>query len=213
MSRYNKVVIMSFMGAMLIMAVTATAGFATFGAASDSLILNNYSLTDPFMSLSRLAVAVSLLFSYPLAFSGLRQGFLDLFGDFIIGAGSTMEQRQAIFTPVTIGLLSLITSMAFVLKDIRILLAFGGATYGNCIIYLFPSLMMIKTILALSKSSSPSTSSRSTTRSTTTGGSSSSVLAGMSTATLSSILLPAVTAIVGLIMGVVGTVRALQTLV
>jgi Transmembrane amino acid transporter protein len=211
---------------MLIMAVTATAGFATFGAASDSLILNNYSLTDSFMSTSRLAVTISLLFSYPLAFSGLRQGFLDLFGDFIIGASSsssssssgtrssstTMEQRrQAIFTPVTIGLLSLITAMAFVLKDIRILLAFGGATYGNCIIYLFPSLMMIKTILATSKSSSAAaSSSRLTARSTTTGSSSSVIV---STSTLPSILLPAATAMVGLILGVVGTIRAVQTFV
>jgi hypothetical protein len=193
------------------MSLTVTAGFATFGAASDSLILNNYSLTDSFMALSRLAVTVSLLFSYPIAFTGLRQGFLDLFGDLILGAAnSTMEQRQALFTPVTIGLLSLITTIAFNVKDIRILLALSGATWGNCVIYLFPSLMMIKTILTSrsSSSSSSTSSSKSTSTSTTT----SSVIAGMSPSTLSSILLPAATGIVGLILGAVGTGRAIHTL-
>jgi Transmembrane amino acid transporter protein len=229
MDRYNKVVRYSFTAAIFIMAVTATAGFATFGAASDALILNNYSLTDSWMSLSRLAVTVSLLFSYPLAFSGLRQGFMDLFADFILARTAaatslslsssnsssssmtpttTMEQRrQALFTPVTIGLLTLITCMAFVVKDIRILLALSGATWGNCVIYLFPSLMMIKTILASSSSSSSSKSSSSSspTRSIAR-------ITGMSTATLSSILLPLTTGIVGLILGVIGTARAIQTL-
>jgi Transmembrane amino acid transporter protein len=230
MDRYNKVVRYSFTAAIFIMAVTATAGFVTFGAASDALILNNYSLTDSWMSLSRLAVTVSLLFSYPLAFSGLRQGFMDLFADFILARTAaatslslsssnssssssmtpttTMEQRrQALFTPVTIGLLTLITCMAFVVKDIRILLALSGATWGNCVIYLFPSLMMIKTILASSSSSSSSKSSSSSspTRSIAR-------ITGMSTATLSSILLPLTTGIVGLILGVIGTARAIQTL-
>jgi Transmembrane amino acid transporter protein len=216
MARYNQVVLYSFTGAIVIMAVTATAGFATFGAASDALILNNYSLTDSWMSLSRLAVTVSLLFSYPLAFSGLRQGFLDLFADSILartantantGSNSrtlTVEQRrQSLFTPVTIGLLTLITSMAFVVKDIRILLALSGATWGNCVIYLFPSLMMIKTILATSSSSRSSSKSASSGR---------VMIAGMSTSTLSSISLPLTTGIVGLILGAIGTTRAIQTL-
>lgn len=192
MSRYNRVVGLSFMGAILLMAVTAAAGFATFGSASDSLILNNYAVTDTLMSVSRFAVALSLLFSYPLAFVGVREGFLDLLGEKMLGV-TTVEQRQAISDPLSIALLALITGMAFVVKDIRIILALGGATWGNCVIYLFPSLMMIKTILSSSSSSSRRSSS--------------------SNNSSKSIILPAATGIVGLCLGVVGTVKALQTLV
>ena len=45
-------------------------GFLTFGKACDGLVLNNYGSTDVLMGLSRVAVAVSLVFSYPLAFTG-----------------------------------------------------------------------------------------------------------------------------------------------
>jgi hypothetical protein len=38
-------------------------GYLTFGAATDGLILNNYSTKDTLMSLSRVAVAISLVFS------------------------------------------------------------------------------------------------------------------------------------------------------
>jgi hypothetical protein len=53
-------------------------GFLTFGSASSGLILNNYSTKDSLMGLSRIAVAVSLVFPHPLAFVGLRDGVLDL---------------------------------------------------------------------------------------------------------------------------------------
>jgi hypothetical protein len=42
------------------------------------MILNNYATKDALISLSRFAVAVSLVFSYPLLFVGTREGIFDL---------------------------------------------------------------------------------------------------------------------------------------
>jgi len=59
---------------MAFFSIVGAVGFATFGKASQGLILNNYANTDAVMGFSRIAVFVSIVFSYPLAFVGLRDG-------------------------------------------------------------------------------------------------------------------------------------------
>lgn len=61
--RFNRVVFVSFAIAILIFASITSVGYLTFGAATDGLILNNYSTKDVLMSVSRIAVAISLVFS------------------------------------------------------------------------------------------------------------------------------------------------------
>ena len=96
-------------------------GFLTFGKSCDGLVLNNYAGTDMWMGLSRIAVAVSLVFSYPLAFTGCRDGFLDL-------AKIPVDKRSArTLNLVTVMLLGVITSAACKLRDVSFVLAFGGA--------------------------------------------------------------------------------------
>lgn len=175
--RFNRVVALSFAGAVLLMAVTAVAGFATFGAGCSSLILNNYAAKDSLMSLSRAAVTVSLMFSYPLAFVGVREGLLDLLK-------VPMQKRDRLSDPLSVGLLAIITGLAFMLKDIGVILALGGATWGNCVIYLFPAVMLVK---AAQKDGSDSELKKQVPRAIGTG-------------------------LLGLCLGAVGTVRALQNL-
>jgi amino acid permease len=62
-ARYNTVVGTSFGISIVIMALLTALGFLTFGSASSGLILNNYSTKDSLMSLSRVAVAFSIVFS------------------------------------------------------------------------------------------------------------------------------------------------------
>jgi hypothetical protein len=81
------------------------------------------------------AVAVSLVFSYPLAFTGCRDGFLDL-------AKIPVENRNAsVLNLVTISLLGMVTVLACSLTDVSFVLAFGGATLGNALTYVYPALM------------------------------------------------------------------------
>lgn len=110
-------------------------GFSTFGKACDGLVLNNYAGGDTLMGISRIAVSLSLLFSYPLAFTACREGFLDL-------AKVPMERRSAgIMNFVTISLLAGITYLATSLTDVSFVLAFGGAMLGNALTYVFPAMM------------------------------------------------------------------------
>jgi amino acid permease len=132
LARFGRVTSISFAAASLLMGITAAAGFLTFGMASQSVILANYAVNDNLMSASRIAVALSLFFSYPLAFLGVRQGVIDLFE----------IKGDKWFTPLTVLCLAVVTGLALVVKDIGIILALGGATWGNAVIYLFPSLML-----------------------------------------------------------------------
>ena len=124
MPRFNTVVAASYAGAVTLMSSLALAGFGTFGGASASMILNNYAVSDKLMSLSRAAVAVSLLFTFPLAFLGVREGVMDLLS-------IPAEKRKKITDPLTILLLTAVTCMAMVLKDIRLILSVGGAAWGK----------------------------------------------------------------------------------
>jgi len=62
-ARYNAVVGWSFGFSILLMGFITAMGFLTFGESCSGLVLNNYATTDTWMSGSRIAVAVSLVFS------------------------------------------------------------------------------------------------------------------------------------------------------
>jgi amino acid permease len=134
--RYRTVVYLSFGISILLMAGMASMGFLTFGSASSGLILNNYSPGDALIFGSRLAVAVSLVFSYPLAFQGCRDGILDL-------CRLTPKQRadDNLTNLTTLLLLSVVTFLAIVLKDVSLVLSVGGATLGNALTYVYPAIM------------------------------------------------------------------------
>ena len=88
------------------------------------------------MSISRVAVAVSIVFSYPLAFAGLRDGAVD-----ILGASAEKKANNGYLNKMTAILLGGITALAWKVKDLAFVLSFGGATLGNALIYVYPALM------------------------------------------------------------------------
>jgi len=133
--RFNSVVSWGFGISIFLMGFISMIGFLTFGKACDGLVLNNYAGSDMWMGFSRIAVAVSLVFSYPLAFTGCRDGFLDL-------AKVPVDKRSSrTLNIVTVTLLGVITCCACKLTDVSFVLAFGGATLGNALTYVYPALM------------------------------------------------------------------------
>mmetsp|Transcript_10660 Transcript_10660/g.16002 ORF Transcript_10660/g.16002 Transcript_10660/m.16002 type:complete len:495 (-) Transcript_10660:116-1600(-) len=133
--RYNKVVSTSFLLSILTFAGIASLGFLTFGANANGLILNNYSNKDTLMAFSRVAVALSIVFSYPLAFVGFRDGVIDLLQI------PSEKRTNAKLNQLTVVLLSIVTVLASKVKDLSFLLSFAGATLGNALIYVFPAMM------------------------------------------------------------------------
>lgn len=134
-SRFNKLVGSSFAISILTFIAMSAFGFLTFGSASSGLILNNYSNKDTLMGLSRIAVAISLVFSYPFAFAGCRDGVLDLM------KVPADKRSNSLLNKLTVAILSTVTGLALVLKDVSFVLSFGGATLGNALIYVYPALM------------------------------------------------------------------------
>jgi amino acid permease len=139
MTRFHKVIGWSFATSIALYALITSFGFLTFGAAANGLILNNYSAGDALASISRIAVAISITCSYPLIFAGSRDGLLDLFK-------IPMKQRdQALVNKATMAILTVVTVMASQLRDLGIVAAVGGATFGTALVFVYPAVMFLKT--------------------------------------------------------------------
>jgi amino acid permease len=123
--RFLTVVVASFGIAIGLFATIGTFGFLTFGSAAQGLILNNYAAKDVWMSLSRVAVAISLVGSYPLAFVGARDGLLDVL--------AVQKKTPQLLNTITIALLSALTVAALLIPDVSFVLAFAGYVLCVCV--------------------------------------------------------------------------------
>jgi len=133
--RYNQLVVTSFAISIVVFCAATALGFATFGKASAGFILTNYAAKDSLIGFSRIAVAFSLIFTYPLVFVGCRDGFMELIK-------FPTEKRTASYQDkLTFVLLGIVTFLAMVLKDVSIVLSLAGSTLGNALIYVLPAVM------------------------------------------------------------------------
>jgi amino acid permease len=139
--RFNIVTATSFGISMTLYAAVTAMGFLTFGSSTASMILNNYSTKDVLASLSRFAVAVSLVFSYPLLFVGTRDGVLDLLK--LPDASNSLQNK------LSVGLLAVITVLALYVKDLTFVASMSGAVLGTALIFIYPTLMFRGAIRAL----------------------------------------------------------------
>ena len=142
------VVASSFAVSVLFYAIVSALGYLTFGAATEGMILSNYSTKDVLVSLSRFAVGLSLIFSYPLLFVGLREGIVDLINQItpLLRSNKTTPQKQLVLTDkqsnrVTVGMVSLITMLALKITDLTFVASMSGALLGTSLIFIFPPLM------------------------------------------------------------------------
>lgn len=134
--RFYQMTAWSFGATVLLYSLIAGAGFLTFGAASNGYILNNYATTDFLMSLSRIAIAVSITASYPLLFVGTRDGLLDML--------KFKQPSNGLLNKLTLGILGVVTVMAAKLTDLGLVASVGGATFGTALVFIYPCLMLLK---------------------------------------------------------------------
>ena len=133
-------VISSYVISIIIYILFATMGFLTFGANSNGYILQNYSTNDRLATLSRFGISISIVFTYPLLFVGVRDGILDL-------QQIPLEQRtSALLRKISVVILFCISLVAAFVTNLTFVLAFGGATIATLIIYVFPTLMLYGTM-------------------------------------------------------------------
>jgi sodium-coupled neutral amino acid transporter 11 len=135
--RFNTVCLAGFGGAAALMGSIMAFGFLTFGGASQGLILNNYATADPLAGLARLGIALSIIFSYPLNMTGLREGILAMFGQKAAGAKATVHVL------LTLALVLILNGSSLFIKDLGLIVGLGGAILGSALVYIFPALMAI----------------------------------------------------------------------
>jgi amino acid permease len=128
----------SYAIAAVAMAITAVAGYATFGNECQDVVLNSYSPNDSLITACRLLTALSLTATFPLPFVGLRDGIMDAF---------QLEKGQdQTRIAVAVALLALITGAASQIQNLALVLSIGGGTVATAVSSVFPTLMYRSTV-------------------------------------------------------------------
>jgi sodium-coupled neutral amino acid transporter 11 len=133
--RFGQTVAYSFGVTAVVYFLIAVVGFVTFGANCDSYILNNYSPKDVLASVSRLAIGLCSLVSYPLNFIGVRDNCLDILG---IADKVDTDSKLNVFTLL---LLVVLTVSSCFVTDLGLINSVGGGTTVVLVCFVFPMLM------------------------------------------------------------------------
>jgi amino acid permease len=135
MEKFNKVVGSAFGTSILFFIFVMSIGFLTFGGNTAGFILNNYSGQDKLATVARFAIGLALLTGYPFTFSALRNGILEIMRK------QTAIEKQKLFTPLTLSLLTVVTAMALVLRDVGFVVSISGAMFGCLLMFIIPGVM------------------------------------------------------------------------
>mmetsp|Transcript_107561 Transcript_107561/g.304165 ORF Transcript_107561/g.304165 Transcript_107561/m.304165 type:complete len:648 (-) Transcript_107561:56-1999(-) len=134
--------------AAVLYAVIGFAGFATFGTNAHGTILKNYSLQDTPVNLARIFISLSLVASYAIMFSALREALIGLLKHVLgnrLGSQLDMIWCQDALTVVMV---TAVTACAVVSQDSGLVDGFVGAFCGNAIIYIIPSLLYAASVIS-----------------------------------------------------------------
>ena len=133
--RFDFITVTAYGISTAIFITVASAGFSTFGSTSLGNILNNYSQYDYLAIFSRVAISLSIVFTYPIAFVGFRDGVLDVLK---VTKDDITDQNLYV---LTFFLLLIISIFAVIFQDLALLLAVGGGTFSTAVSSIFPALM------------------------------------------------------------------------
>lgn len=143
--RFYQLVAAGFGGAGLLFLLTMSFGFLTFGGNAAGLILNNYSAGDVLFSVARATISFSILCTYPLLFSALREGVLEVLGSPAVR--NTLDEdcvaANGISRQVTILLMAGITTVAVAVSNLGRVAALSGGVFGSLVIYVFPAMIFL----------------------------------------------------------------------
>ena len=135
--KFNKIVAAGFGLSILFNLYIMCVGYLTFGGNSLGFVLNNYSGQDTLATYARVAIGAAILTGYPFTFSALREGLMDLMN-------ISEDKRKKTLRPLTIVLLSLITIMALLLKDVGFVVSLSGSLFGCSLMFIVPAIMTIQ---------------------------------------------------------------------
>ena len=138
MKRFSLLTVSSFALSAVLTGVVMTAGFLTFGGASDGYILNNYAPTDRLAQLARVAIGSQIVFTYPFLHLGLRESTTALL--------KAVTGKAPSRVPTSVGIIALVTALALRVTNLGLIAAVTGALVSTSIGYILPSLMLGQTL-------------------------------------------------------------------
>lgn len=143
LQRYNTVVGWSFVCCAALFSVFASAGFLTFGASCSGYILKNYAVNDILAAICRVAMSMSVIFTYPVLFVGFRDGLIDMIGL------AHEDQTAGALNLISVVALAAVTTLAALWRDLTLIVSIGGATLSTVIIFVFPAIMFRSAVLSM----------------------------------------------------------------
>ena len=133
-SRFGKMVNIGFSILIFLYVITMCAGYATFGDTTLGNILLNYHPSDRLALLGQVATGFSILFGFPLVAAGARES--------LVGALSNVLPNLADYHALlVVTLLTVVTGVAVVARDISLVMGLTGASLGSFICYVCPALV------------------------------------------------------------------------
>jgi len=135
--RFCAVTAWSFAGSFLIYALFAVCGYGRFGPAVEGNVLKNYGEGSHAVLLMWVAMACSVIFSYPLIFSTLKENLYGIMG--------TDEKTASATSRVTIVVLGISSTVALgaVFEDASLIMGICGAGVGSAIEFIFPAMIYL----------------------------------------------------------------------
>lgn len=145
--RFAKLVRNAFGLAFIAFAIFGFCGFALFGFEVQGNVLTNYGGGTPVM-LAWLGMAFSVIFTYPLVFSTLRDSVAALLGR----AGIVQDASSSSFrVPFTVAAVATTVVGGTILNNVAVVNGVKGAVMSACLAFVYPALLHLK----LSKPKSP----------------------------------------------------------
>ena len=135
--RLTRVVVLANVCASLVYAVAALSGYLAFGSATLGDIILNFSPAYAPARVARLGLAILVACTFPLAHHSLRAGLIAL--AFPRFNSNTLPTRYHV--AITAAVVAVVVVVGIKVKRVEDVLAYKGALFGSCIVFLFPATM------------------------------------------------------------------------
>jgi sodium-coupled neutral amino acid transporter 10 len=139
-ARFALVVSLAMGFAAVVYATVAVCGYLTFRSATLGDVLENFNKAYPEAIAGRLALAFVVVCTFPLANFSLRESIITLWTG---GKFTTRTLPFSSFAPLTIGIIACALTVGILITKVEVVLAYKGAIFGSCIVYILPSLMYL----------------------------------------------------------------------
>ena len=123
---------------LAVYATTGVTGYLTFGDKTDGDILKNFAADWYPAVVARLALALLVIFTFPMTCHFIRDSIIDLYYK---GEYTTLTLPVKPYVGITVAIIIVSCAVGATVTQVEDVLAYKGAIFGSCMVYIFPPLM------------------------------------------------------------------------